>query len=82
VSDKVLIGQGSIISEGCSIGSESIVAAGAVVLQGTTIPSGEVWSGNPATFMRAVTAAEKAAFVPSAVAYSSVAKTHKDEFAA
>jgi carbonic anhydrase/acetyltransferase-like protein (isoleucine patch superfamily) len=31
-----------------------VVAAGAVVGPGITIPAGQVWGGNPARFLRAV----------------------------
>ena len=34
IEDRVLIGQGSIIQEGCEIGSDSIIAAGAVLPPG------------------------------------------------
>jgi carbonic anhydrase/acetyltransferase-like protein (isoleucine patch superfamily) len=80
VADKALIGQGSIIQTGCSIGSESIIAAGAVVLPNTTVPPGQVWAGNPATFMRDVTAEDKKNFAIGASHYVSVAAEHNKEF--
>jgi len=81
VGNQALIGQGCIIQEGCVIGDHSIIAAGAVVLHGTTVPSGEVWAGNPASFKREVTADEKTFFISSANAYCANAKSHQDEFA-
>ena len=34
--------------------SRSVVAAGALVPPGTTIPSGQVWAGAPAKFLRSL----------------------------
>jgi carbonic anhydrase/acetyltransferase-like protein (isoleucine patch superfamily) len=48
VEDKVLIGMGAIIMDNASVGSNSIIAAGAVVLEGTRIESGAIYGGIPA----------------------------------
>ena len=39
---------GSIVMDHCNIGSNSIIAAGAVLTQGTTVPPGSVYGGVPA----------------------------------
>lgn len=46
------IGAGSYILKGVTIGEKSIVGAGSVVTK--DIPSGEIWAGNPAKFIRKV----------------------------
>lgn len=43
----------------------AIVGAGALVTPGTTVPSGQIWAGSPAKFVRAVSA-EEAAFLTRA----------------
>ena len=48
IHDNVLIGMGAIVMDNAVIGSHSIIAAGAVVLEGTQIPSGTIWAGVPA----------------------------------
>jgi|SRR5579859_1406264 len=48
VSDKVLIGMGAIIMDNAEIGSNSIIAAGAVVLEGTRVEAGTIYGGIPA----------------------------------
>ncbi len=48
IHDNVLIGMGSIVMDDCLVESYSIVAAGAVVTQGTHIKEGELWAGIPA----------------------------------
>lgn len=48
VQDKVLIGMGAIIMDNADIGSNSIIAAGAVVLEGTKVEAGTIYGGIPA----------------------------------
>jgi carbonic anhydrase/acetyltransferase-like protein (isoleucine patch superfamily) len=62
IGNNVLIGQGAIISEGSDIGSKVIIAAGAVVLPGTVVPSGQLWAGNPAVYIRDLAEEEISAF--------------------
>lgn len=50
IEDDVFIGAHCIISKGITIGARSIVAAGSVVVK--SIPSDEVWGGNPAKFIK------------------------------
>ena len=38
-----------------------MVAAGAVLLPGTQVPGGQLWGGNPASFMRNLNEADIAA---------------------
>jgi carbonic anhydrase/acetyltransferase-like protein (isoleucine patch superfamily) len=45
VHDNVLIGMGAIVMDDCVVENNSIVAAGAVVTQGTHIKAGEIWAG-------------------------------------
>ena len=46
------IGGHSIILKGVTVGKHSVVGAGSVVTK--DIPSGEIWAGNPARFIRRV----------------------------
>lgn len=46
------IGAGSTILPGLTIGENAVVGAGSVVTK--NIPSGEVWLGNPAKFVRKI----------------------------
>jgi len=48
VDDNVLIGMGAIVMDNCEIGSNSIIAAGAVLIEGTIVPSGCIYAGVPA----------------------------------
>ncbi|MGB1114450.1 MAG: gamma carbonic anhydrase family protein [Flavobacteriaceae bacterium] len=48
INDRVLIGMGSIVMDHCIIESNSIIAAGAVLPQGTHVPAGSIYAGVPA----------------------------------
>jgi carbonic anhydrase/acetyltransferase-like protein (isoleucine patch superfamily) len=48
IEDRVLIGMGAIVMDNASIGCNSIIAAGAVVLEGTRVESGTIYGGCPA----------------------------------
>ncbi|MBA4167763.1 MAG: gamma carbonic anhydrase family protein [Chitinophagaceae bacterium] len=48
VHDDVLIGMGAIVMDNAEIGSNCIIAAGAVVLEGTKVEEGTIYAGVPA----------------------------------
>lgn len=50
IGNNVFIGMHSIILKGCTIGDNSIIAAGLVVC--SDVPAGEIWGGNPAKFIK------------------------------
>jgi carbonic anhydrase/acetyltransferase-like protein (isoleucine patch superfamily) len=48
IADNVLVGMGSIVMDRVKVGSNSIIAAGAVVLEGTIVEPGTIYAGIPA----------------------------------
>lgn len=52
INNNSFIGAHSIILKGVTIGKDSIIGAGSVVTR--EIPSGEIWAGNPAKFIRSI----------------------------
>lgn len=52
IEDDAFIGTSSIICKGVHIGARSIIGAGSVVTK--SIPSDEIWAGNPAKFIRKI----------------------------
>lgn len=52
IEDDVFIGTSCLILKGVHIGARSIVAAGSVVVK--SIPSDEIWGGNPAKFIKKI----------------------------
>lgn len=49
VGDDAVIGGNATVVPGNNIGARAVLAAGAVLTR--PLPAGEVWGGNPATFM-------------------------------
>lgn len=54
IADKVLVGMGAIVMDQAHIGSGSVIAAGAVVLQNTVVEPGSLMAGVPAKRIGAV----------------------------
>lgn len=52
IGDDVFIGTNSIILKGVAISERAIVGANSVVTR--SVPSGEVWAGNPAVFIKKI----------------------------
>ena len=52
VRTGALVGLGAIVMDGCVIERNAMLAAGAMLTPGKIIPSGQMWGGRPARFMR------------------------------
>lgn len=52
--DNVLIGMGAIVMDNAEIGSFSIIAAGAVVLEGTKVEPNTIYAGVPAKKVKTI----------------------------
>ncbi|XP_031500836.1 gamma carbonic anhydrase 1, mitochondrial-like [Nymphaea colorata] len=79
VEDEAFVGTGATLLDGVVVEKHGMVAAGALLRQNTRVPSGEVWGGNPAKFLRKVTDVEIAFISQSATNYCSLARAHADE---
>jgi len=79
IEDEAFVGMGATLLDGVVVEKHGMVAAGALVRQNTRIPSGEVWGGNPAKFLRKLTADEIAFIAESAANYYSLSKAHAFE---
>lgn len=52
VEDRGFVGMGAIAMDECRIGTGAMLAAGALLSPGKSIPDGEIWVGRPAKFLR------------------------------
>ncbi|TLU88310.1 MAG: gamma carbonic anhydrase family protein [Chlorobium sp.] len=59
VQDHVLIGMGAVLLDDCVVEPWSVVAAGSLVRQGFTVPSGMLVAGVPAKVIRPITEDER-----------------------
>ena len=55
------------------------MAAGSLVSPGTTVPTGEIWAGNPAKMLRKLDADEREFIKQSAANYALLADIHASE---
>lgn len=55
IGDGAFIGMQACIMDGAIVEEGAMVAAGSLVTPGKTIPSGQLWGGSPARFMRELT---------------------------
>lgn len=55
VEDNALIGIAATVLSRCVIGAGALIAAGAVVMEGTTVPPRTLWAGCPARQLRELT---------------------------
>ncbi|KAI9118529.1 hypothetical protein K1719_010861 [Acacia pycnantha] len=79
VEDEAFVGMGATLLDGVVVEKHGMVAAGTLVRQDTRIPSGEVWGGNPAKFLRKLTDEEIAFISQSATNYTNLAQVHAAE---
>lgn len=78
VQDNVLIGMGAVLLDDCVVEPWSIVAAGALVRQGFTVPSGMLVAGVPAKVMRPITEDERRNIAESPENYVRYSENYRD----
>jgi carbonic anhydrase/acetyltransferase-like protein (isoleucine patch superfamily) len=74
--DRAFVGLGAIVMDGCVIESEAMLAAGAMLTPGKRIPSGQLWAGRPAKYVRDLTAEDLAAHRAGVAHYVELARQH------
>jgi carbonic anhydrase/acetyltransferase-like protein (isoleucine patch superfamily) len=79
IEDGAFIGMRSMVMDRSIVGAGAVIAAGSLVPEGTVIPPGTLWIGSPAKFKRALSSAEVSRFARTAVTYSDLAKTYKND---
>jgi carbonic anhydrase/acetyltransferase-like protein (isoleucine patch superfamily) len=74
--DRAFVGLGAIVMDGCVIESDAMIAAGAMLTQGKRIPSGQLWAGRPAKYVRDLSEQDKAMMRLGVAHYVELAKRH------
>jgi carbonic anhydrase/acetyltransferase-like protein (isoleucine patch superfamily) len=78
LKDCCLIGMGAKVLDGATIGSRSLVAAGALVLEHFEVPEGVLVAGVPARVKRPLTTLEQDEIAQSARNYMEYVKTYRE----
>jgi len=60
IDDRVLVGMGAILLNGVEVGSDTIIAAGTLLTEGTSVPSRSLVMGSPGKVRRTLTDEEVA----------------------
>lgn len=58
IGSRVLVGMHSTILDGATMEDDSMLAAGSLLTPNKTVPSGHLWGGSPARYMRDLTPSE------------------------
>jgi gamma-carbonic anhydrase len=78
LEDRAFVGLGAIVMDGCRIESDAMLAAGAMLTPGKTIPSGQLWAGRPAKYVRDLTPADIDGMRAGVAHYVELAKRHRE----
>ncbi|TAL28362.1 MAG: gamma carbonic anhydrase family protein [Alphaproteobacteria bacterium] len=76
IGDGAFVGMMACVMDGAVVEKGAMVAAGALVTPGKRVPSGQLWGGAPARFMRNMTEQEKKYLPWSADHYVNLAKEY------
>ncbi len=79
LQDRSFVGMGAIVMDGCVIESDAMLAAGAMLTPGKRIPSGQMWAGRPAAYVRDLRPEELERHRAGVAGYVEVARIHKSE---
>jgi len=79
LEDHSFVGLGAIVMDGCVIESDAMLAAGAMLTPGKRIPSGQMWAGRPAVYVRDLRPEEIARNRAGAAGYVELAQMHRRE---
>ena len=82
LEDRAFVGLGTIVMDGCTIESDAMLAAGAMLTPGKRIPSGQLWGGRPAAFMRDLTEAALAEMQLGVTGYVHNGRLHREAIVA
>ena len=80
VDDNSVVGDGCILQEGSLVDRGAVLEPGSLLPTGARVPAGEVYGGNPASFVRKVSKEETTEMRIAAEATNALARQHADEF--
>ena len=75
--DRAFVGLGAIVMDGCEIESDAMLAAGAMLTPGRRIPTGQLWAGRPAKYVRDLSAGELEGMRAGVAHYVELARMHR-----
>jgi len=76
--DRAFVGLSSVVMDGCTIESDAMLAAGALLSPGKTVGAGELWIGRPAKMLRPLSPEEIVGNRMGAAHYAHLATLHAE----
>lgn len=80
IENEAVVGQSCVLMEGSLVEKHSFLGDGSVLAPGRRIPSGELWAGNPARYVRDLLPDEIAGITDLAEAVHEIAQDHASQF--
>lgn len=77
IGHRVLVGMQSCVMDDAQVGDDVIIGAGSLVTPGKVIPSGQLWAGRPAKYVRDLTDDDRAMLLTSASKYVDLAAEYR-----
>jgi gamma-carbonic anhydrase len=79
IEDNAMVDIGSTVLDGAVVSNKAILGPGSLLLEGQRVPTGELWAGSPAKFVRKLSEEEMNAIANIAQKYRELADKH-DEY--
>lgn len=76
LNDRAFVGLGAIVMNDGEIEGDAMLAAGAMLTPGKRIPSGQLWAGRPAKYVRDLSAADIEGMRAGVAHYAALAEAH------
>jgi len=76
LEDRAFVGMGATVLDHAVIETDAMLAAGALLTPGKRIPSGQLWAGRPAKFMRELTPEDLAGNLRGVEEYLELSRQH------
>jgi len=77
LNDYAFIGMKSAVMDGACVEGYAMLAAGALLSPRKTLPSGQLWAGTPAKFLRELTSEDRSEFELRARQYTALAQEYR-----
>jgi gamma-carbonic anhydrase len=79
LEDRAFVGLGATVMDGCVIEPDGMLAAGGLLTPGKRIPTGQMWGGRPAKFMRNLTEDEIRSNRAGTAGYATLAQLFRQQ---
>ncbi|CAM9922180.1 unnamed protein product [Ectocarpus sp. 4 AP-2014] len=79
LKDDCMVGAGATVMDGATVSSGAMVAPGATVSPNITVPTGQLWAGTPAVYVRDISELEAASIVTTAAETQAMSLAHASE---